>query len=65
MACTLTERQREVLAMVSEGMTSKEVARELCVSKRTIDFHLDKIYGALGVSNRVQALRRVYELGLL
>jgi DNA-binding CsgD family transcriptional regulator len=62
---TLTRRELEVLALVVEGHSSKEVADMLYVSKRTVDFHLANIYEKLQVSNRVQAFRRATRLGLL
>ena len=61
----LTGREVEVLSLVLEGKSSKEVASHLFLSKRTIDSHLAKIYDKLNVSNRVQAMRRARELGLL
>ena len=61
----LTKRELEVLRLVIEGKPSKEVAEELYVSKRTVDFHLANIYEKLQVSNRVQAFRRATSLGLL
>ena len=61
----LTKREIEVLQLVLEGKSSKEVASTLCCSKRTIDFHLAKVYDKLDVSNRVQAMRRVALLGLM
>ena len=61
----LTKREMEVLALVVEGKSSKEVAEDLYVSKRTVDFHLANIYEKLQVSNRVQAFRRATSLGLI
>jgi len=61
----LTKRELEVLGLVIEGKSSKEVAEELYVSKRTVDFHLANIYEKLQVSNRVQAFRRATSLGLI
>jgi DNA-binding NarL/FixJ family response regulator len=54
-----------VLGLVIEGKSSKAVADELYVSKRTVDFHLANIYEKLQVSNRVQAFRRATSLGLI
>ncbi len=62
---TLTKREIEVLQLVLEGRSSKEVATSLCCSKRTVDFHLARIYDKLEVSNRVQAMRRATLLGLI
>jgi len=61
----LTDREVEVLNQVLEGKSSKEVARLLFVSKRTIDYHLTNIYHKLHVANRVQAVLRAAQLGLL
>lgn len=61
----LTRREREVLLLVYEGYKSKEIAEQLYVSKRTVDFHLANIYDKLNVSGRVQAIRRAERLGLL
>lgn len=61
----LTKRELEVLCLVIEGKSSKDVADALYVSKRTVDFHLANIYDKLQVSNRVQAFRRATRLGLI
>lgn len=61
----LTKREVEVLQLVIEGKSSKEVADELYVSKRTVDFHLANIYSKLSVSNRLQAFREATRRGLL
>jgi DNA-binding CsgD family transcriptional regulator len=61
----LTKRELEVLSLVIEGRSSKDVADALYVSKRTVDFHLSNIYDKLQVSNRVQAFRRATRLGLI
>ena len=61
----LTKREIEVLTLVLEGKSSREVAAALFCSKRTIDFHLARIYEKLQVSNRVQAMRRAALLGLI
>jgi len=61
----LTKREVEVLTLVIEGNSSKEVADHLYVSKRTVDFHLANIYHKLGVTNRVQAFREATRRGLI
>ena len=62
---TLTKREIEVLSLVLEGKSSREVAAGLVCSKRTVDFHLARIYEKLQVCNRVQAMRRAALLGLV
>ena len=61
----LTEREREILRLIFDGKCSTEVATILCVSKRTVDFHLARAYEKLGVSNRYQAFKRAAELVII
>lgn len=51
----LTERELEVLQLLAEGLTNKEIAHALSIQPRTIKFHLDNIYSKLGVSTRTEA----------
>jgi LuxR family maltose regulon positive regulatory protein len=61
----LTERERQILQLIAEGLTNKEVARELVLSVGTVKVHAHNIYGKLGVSGRTQAIAKGRELGLL
>ncbi|HEX9921364.1 MAG TPA: tetratricopeptide repeat protein, partial [Anaerolineae bacterium] len=61
----LTERELEVLHLIAEGLTNREIAEQLSVVIGTVKAHNNSIYGKLGVGNRVQALTRARELGLL
>ena len=54
---TLSERQREVLELLAEGLPNELIAERLFISKNTVKFHVAAIYERLGVSNRVQAAR--------
>ncbi len=58
----LTEREKEVLKLILEGKSSKEVADTLYISKRTVDFHLQNAYEYLGAHSRMQAAVRVQAL---
>jgi DNA-binding NarL/FixJ family response regulator len=51
----LTPRETEVLRLVAEGLSNKEIAAALFLSLRTVKFHLVNIYGKLGVSTRTEA----------
>jgi DNA-binding NarL/FixJ family response regulator len=53
----LSERQREVLALLALGRSNDEIARRLFISRNTVKFHLREIYSRLGVRNRVEATR--------
>lgn len=64
-AVRLTRRECEVLKLVSKGMGSQEVADALFVSKRTVDFHLARVYDKLHVHNRLQATNAAVRLGLI
>ena len=51
----LTLREREVLALIVSGHTSKEVSEKLCVSSHTVKNHIYSIYNKINVTNRLQA----------
>jgi DNA-binding CsgD family transcriptional regulator/tetratricopeptide (TPR) repeat protein len=53
----LSSRERQIADLTSTGMTSKEIARTLFLSQRTIDTHLNHVYRKLGVANRVALTR--------
>jgi DNA-binding CsgD family transcriptional regulator len=55
----LTERERMVLAFLVKGASSKEAARDLGISPRTVDFHRANIIEKLGARNTADAIRRV------
>jgi DNA-binding NarL/FixJ family response regulator len=54
-AAGLTPREREVLAMVAEGLPNKLIARRLEISEKTVKAHLTRIFERIGVSDRTQA----------
>lgn len=54
----LTGREAEVLDLVSRGATNAEIASELCVSQRTVEGHLSRIFAKLGVGRRADLLGR-------
>ncbi|GII62253.1 DNA-binding response regulator [Sphaerisporangium krabiense] len=62
---SLTAREREVLALVGQGMSNQQVGRRLSLSEGTVKSHVSAILLRLGMSNRVQAAITAHEAGLV
>ncbi len=60
----LTERQREILVLLSEGLVKKQIAERLGIAYATVDEHITNIYARLGVRNAPAAVNRAHLLGL-
>jgi len=52
----LSPREREVLALLAEGLPTKQIARSLGITERTVKFHVASLFAKLGASNRAQAV---------
>ncbi|MHB8872538.1 MAG: LuxR C-terminal-related transcriptional regulator [Myxococcaceae bacterium] len=61
----LTPREREVLALVAEGLSNKEIAARLSISEHTAKFHVNAVLAKLGVQKRVEAVVRAARLGMI
>ncbi|MDP8924369.1 MAG: response regulator transcription factor, partial [Chloroflexota bacterium] len=61
----LTEREREVLRLVADGLQNKQIARALGISERTVKYHVTAILTRLGADNRAQAVAIATGRGLL
>jgi DNA-binding CsgD family transcriptional regulator len=61
----LTARERDVLAMISQGSSNKRIARALEVSPETVKSHVKRIFFKLAVGTRAEAAFRAVSLGLL
>jgi DNA-binding NarL/FixJ family response regulator len=64
-AAELTPRELQVLELLSEGLTMRQIATRLSISPRTVETHVGKLYRKLGVRTRVQAVSRAATLGLV
>jgi DNA-binding NarL/FixJ family response regulator len=58
---TVTEREREVIRLVHQGLSNKEIAHRLCIAGSTVRHHLTNIFNKVGVPNRQKLLVRAHE----
>ena len=61
----LTRRELEVLALLADGMTNREIANELFISDKTASVHVSRILSKLDVSNRTAAASLAHQLGII
>jgi DNA-binding NarL/FixJ family response regulator len=64
-AGSITPREREVLTLLAEGLTMRQIGSRLGLSPRTVESHVAKLYRKLGVRTRVQAVARAAQVGLI
>jgi DNA-binding NarL/FixJ family response regulator len=62
---SLTRREREILTLVAEGHSNRQLARMLWVTEQTVKFHLSNIYRKLDVANRTEASRWAHQHGFV
>ncbi len=62
---SLSPREREILALLAEGKTQGEIARELVISPKTVATHIQHLLGKLGVHSRAQAVAQAFRLGFV
>lgn len=61
----LTERERQVLGLMAEGLSNKRIAQRLDISEHTVKFHVNAILRKLGSQSRTEAVVRATRLGLI
>ena len=61
----LTEREKRILVLLTDGSTNEEIAKSLFVSRNTVKFHLKNIYSKLAVNSRLQAINAARAMGLV
>jgi LuxR family maltose regulon positive regulatory protein len=65
MSDILTERERHILAKISQGLPNKRIARTLEISPETVKSHVKRIFLKLAVGTRAEAVSQAKSLGLL
>jgi DNA-binding CsgD family transcriptional regulator len=58
---SLTDSERQVAGLVAEGLTNRQVAEHMLLSRHTVDFHLRQVFRKLGITSRVELTRLVLE----
>jgi DNA-binding NarL/FixJ family response regulator len=61
----LSDREREVLGLLAEGATNKEIAARLYIAERTVKAHVTGIFNKLGVNSRAEAVAVALRSGVL
>ncbi len=61
----ITQREYEILGLIAEGLSNREIGERLFVSENTVKTHSSRLFDKLGVNRRVQAVQRGRELGLV
>lgn len=62
---TLTARQMQVLELIAQGLSNKQIAYEMGVSEATVKLHINALLRAIGVTNRTQAVITAQKMGLI
>jgi LuxR family maltose regulon positive regulatory protein len=61
----LSPRETDILSLIAEGLSNKEIARSLYIGPETVKSHLKSVFSKLGVERRAQAVSRAQTLGLV
>lgn len=62
---TLTDREREIITLIGEGLKNKQIAERLFISETTVRHHLTSIYGKLEITDRLELFIYAYRHGLI
>ncbi len=65
MISVLTNREGQVLNLIAEGLTNKQIACSLSISEATVENHIHHIYEKLGISNRARAVAYAFHVRMI
>lgn len=61
----LTDRENQILNLIADGLTNREISGSLSISESTVENHIHHIYEKLGVSRRAQAVGYVFRVKIV
>ena len=61
----LTEREQQILDLIADGLTNREISCNLTISESTVENHIHHIFVKLGISNRAQAVAHAFQLRMV
>ena len=61
----LTEREKQVLKLIAQGLTNKSISHQLSIAEATVENHIHSIYEKLNISNRSQATAYAFQNGFV
>ena len=61
----LTDRENQVLKLIANGLTNREISCALLISESTVENHIHHIYEKLGITNRARAVAYVFQSGIV
>ena len=61
----LTEREEQILKLIANGLSNREISTSLAISESTVENHIHHIYTKLGISNRAQAVAYAFQSRLI
>jgi DNA-binding CsgD family transcriptional regulator len=61
----ITQREHEILGLIAEGLSNREIGERLFVSENTVKTHSSRLFDKMGVNRRVQAVQKGKDLGLI
>ncbi len=62
MTALLTEREEQILSLIAQGLTNREISSRLSISESTAENHIHHIYTKLRITNRAQAVAHAFKL---